>query len=324
MLITEDIFCAFLQCETRSYLKFSGAVGLQREFSDWERNRVENYRQQCWGQLRSEFLEEECLVSTALPPDFDKSKYRLVMDCVVHAQGLQSRIHALERTTALGNRKLNPFLPIRFVPSEKLTRQDKLLLAFDALALSTASGKKPLFGKIIHGSEQTAVKVHLDGLLDMAKSVVGKIAAQQASNTPPPLILNKHCAECEFQTRCRQIAIEKDELSLLSGMTEKERKKQHSKGIFSVTQLSYTFRARRRPKRFTSKPEKYSHALRALAIRERKIHIAGKPALNISRNPVYLDVEGSPDRDFYYLIGLRTKSGDSYVQYSFWALTRGQ
>ena len=30
-------------------------------------------------------------------------------------------------------------------------------------------------------------------------------------------------------------------------------------------------------------------------------------------------VEGVPDRDSYYLIGLRIKSGDAYVQYSFWA-----
>ena len=205
------------------------------------------------------------------------------------------------------------------MPNEKITKHDKLLLAFDALALSTASGRKPPFGKIIHGSEQTAVKVNLDGLMDMAKSVVGKIAAQQASNAPPPLILNKHCAECEFQARCRQLAVEKDELSLLSGLTEKERKKQHSKGIFSVTQLSYTFRARRKPKRFASKPDQYSHALRALALRERKIHIAGKPELHLKQNPVYLDVEGVPDRDFYYLIGLRIKDGDSYVQHSFWA-----
>src|SRR5207249_8739408 len=155
--------------------------------------------------------------------------------------------------------------------------------------------------------------------MDMAKTIVGKIAAQQTSQTPPPLVLNKHCAECEFKARCRQVAVEKDDLSLLSSMTEKERKQQHNKGIFSVTQLSYTFRARRKPKRFASKPDKYSHALRALALRERKIHIAGKPELKLKGKPVYMDVEGVPDRDFYYLIGLRIKSGDAYVQYAFWA-----
>ena len=66
-------------------------------------------------------------------------------------------------------------------------------------------------------------------------------------------------------------------------MTAKERQ-QHAKGIFSVTQLSYTFRARRKPKRFAAKPDKYSHALRALALREGKIHIAGRPELNIQES----------------------------------------
>jgi len=129
--------------------------------------------------------------------------------------------------------------------------------------------------------------------------VVDTIASQQANSMPPPLVLNKHCAACEFQGRCRQSARETDDLSLLARMTDKEIKKQHRKGIFSVTQLSYTFRARRRPKRLAAKAAPYSHALKALAIRERKIYIAGKPDLKLQGTPVYFDVEGIPDRDFY-------------------------
>jgi hypothetical protein len=67
------------------------------------------------------------------------------------------------------------------------------------------------------------------------------------------------------------------------------------------------------------KREKYHHALKALAIREKKIHIVGAPELKIDGTPVYLDVEGLPDRDFYYLIGLRVKTADAVVQHSFWA-----
>ena len=115
--------------------------------------------------------------------------------------------------------------------------------------------------------------------------------------------------------------MEKDDLSLLAGMSEKERKKLRSKGIFTVTQLSYTFRPRRRPKRLRDKREKYHHSLKALAIREKKIHIVGSPELKIEGTPVYLDVEGLPDRDFYYLIGLRIGNGDSAVQHSLWADT---
>jgi hypothetical protein len=102
-------------------------------------------------------------------------------------------------------------------------------------------------------------------------------------------------------------------------MTEKERRKLHDKGIFTVTQLSYTFRPRRHPKKLRDKPEKYRHSLRALAIRQKKIHILGNPEIEIEGTPVYLDVEGLPDRDFYYLIGVRLGSGDSAAQYSLWA-----
>jgi predicted RecB family nuclease len=67
------------------------------------------------------------------------------------------------------------------------------------------------------------------------------------------------------------------------------------------------------------KREKYHHSLKALAIREKKIHIVGSPELKIEGTPVYLDVEGLPDRDFYYLIGMRIGNDESAVQHSLWA-----
>jgi predicted RecB family nuclease len=102
-------------------------------------------------------------------------------------------------------------------------------------------------------------------------------------------------------------------------MTEKERTDFNSKGIFTVTQLSFTFRPRRRPKGLKDKRERHHYALKALAIREKKLHIVGSPEIKIEGTPVYLDVEGLPDRGFYYLVGIRTKVGDSAVQHSLWA-----
>ena len=63
------------------------------------------------------------------------------------------------------------------------------------------------------------------------------------------------------------------------------------------------------------------HSLKARAIREQKIHIVGSPELKIEGTPVYLDVEGLPDRDFYYLIGVLIGNGESAVQHSLWADT---
>ena len=136
------------------------------------------------------------------------------------------------------------------------------------LCFPKSLGREVSLGKIIHGDNHATLKVKTPGLTGEMRKRLDKIAALLSSTTPPDLILNRHCGECEFQARCRQKAIEKDDLSLLANMKEKERKKFNTEGIFTVTQLSYTFRPRRRPKRLRDKREKYHHALKALAIRE--------------------------------------------------------
>jgi predicted RecB family nuclease len=199
--------------------------------------------------------------------------------------------------------------------TNKLTKEHKLLLALDALLLSEAIGYAVNLGKIVHGDSRATLKVKTPGLVSEARKRIKDIAALLARNTPPDLVLNRHCGQCEFQARCRRQAMEKDGLSLLSGMSEKERKKLHAKGIFTVTQLSYTFRPRRRRRKSRGKQQKHYHSLRALAIREKKIHAVGIPDPKLDGTPVYLDVEGLPDHDFYYLIGVRIGTGEDAVQH---------
>jgi predicted RecB family nuclease len=211
------------------------------------------------------------------------------------------------------------YSPVRFVRNEKVSRFDKLMLAFHALALHRLSTNPPGNGKLIYGSQYKLVTVPLTKLLEKVRHYVIQVMKQQKSRMAPPLVLNKHCQECEFRARCRQTAVDKDDLSLLTNITAKERQKLHDKGIFSVMQLSYTFRPRKRRTFKGSQAFKHEPALKALAIRKDRIHVVGTPVFNIPESTVYLDVEGIPDRDFYYLIGLRYKEKDEYVQHSFWA-----
>ena len=106
---------------------------------------------------------------------------------------------------------------------------------------------------------------------------------------PKRRILNRHCPECEFQNQCRQKAIEKDDLSLLSGITEAARSSSRNKGIFTVTQLSYTFRSRRAPRRAKNPATPHYFALRALAIRENTVYIHGSPRFSKAETQVYRD-----------------------------------
>jgi len=100
------------------------------------------------------------------------------------------------------------FRPVRFVPNAKLTRLDKLAVAFDALALSRLTGCLPPIAKIIHGPDYTVTAVRLPKLVDEAQSYIAELRAQQASAALLPVILNKHCPACAFQSRCHQVATE--------------------------------------------------------------------------------------------------------------------
>jgi predicted RecB family nuclease len=150
------------------------------------------------------------------------------------AQDLACTLHAVERVPSDSPGTPAQFIPTRFVFTNKLGRHDKLLLAFDALVLSETLGREVVFGKIIHGEEFVTLKVKTSVLVSEVRSITAKIATLISDKKPPDLVLNRHCPECEFRDRCRQKAIETDDLSLLAGISEDERNRHRSKGIFTV------------------------------------------------------------------------------------------
>lgn len=319
MNITVSLFEAALKCSTKCFLRSLGETRRDNSYANWVRTQTESYRALGIQGLMAGVAHNELIIGALGSENIKSADWRLAVDVMARAQGLECNLHAVQRIPSIARCQPAQLIPIRFIFTNKLTRDDKLLLAFDALVLSEMLGREINLGKITHGDNYATLRVRTSVLTGDVRKVNKKIANLLSSNSPPDLILNRHCAECEFQAQCRQKAIEKDDLSLLSRMTEKERKKFNSKGLFTVTQLSYTFRPRRRPKRLVAKREKYHHSLQALAIRERKIHVVGNPELKIEGTSVFLDVEGLPDRDSYYLIGVRFQTTGRFIHHSLWA-----
>jgi predicted RecB family nuclease len=318
MRIASSLFQAYLKCPTKCFLQLIGESPVENVYAKWEKSTAEAYRNKEILRLISKLSPNYLNVSSGVE-GLKSGEWHFAVNFVAYTQDLEANIHAVERIGSKGRRKIAQLTPIRFIWTSKLNKVDKLLLGFDAIVLSQVLRRKVEVGKIIYGDDRSTLKVKTSALAGEVRRLTAKIAQLLANPSAPELILNSHCPECEFQGRCRQKAIERDDLSLLYSMSQKERKKLVAKGIFTVTQLSYTFRPRRRPKRLRDKREKYHHSLRALAIREKKIHVIGSPELKIEGTPVYFDVEGLPDRDFYYLIGVRIGNGDLSVQHSLWA-----
>ncbi len=221
-------------------------------------------------------------------------------------------------------------VPVSLSPWNKPDSSDNLLVCFGALALSQVTGNLAEVGTLIYGEEHRRKTVKIGDQIAQTQQAIGAIEATCYGREPPPLVLNRHCAVCDFQARCRHLAIERDDLSLLSAMTSKERAKSNAKGVFTITQLSYGYRPRRRkrtrPDAESSKKSnkraplvRNDHKLKALAVKKKQIHVVGAPSLTFNGTPTFLDIEGMPDRNFYYLVGLRFPSGGEQVERSFWA-----
>src|SRR3989449_6036004 len=209
------------------------------------------------------------------------------------------------------------------VGTYSISTEQKLAIAFTGYVLGRLQPTPPMAGRLIamDGTSHTVT------LAKSATDLMPLLEPLQAWTTgaspePPPIVLNKHCPLCPFQHLCHAQAEQEDNLSLLNGVTARVIRQYEKKGIFTVKQLSYLFKPRKR-KKGIRKPPPVTHKveLQALAIREKKIYLQELPIL--SRHPVelFVDMEGVPDKGLYYLIGVLLCEGDTTKYSAFWADT---
>lgn len=317
--ITRDALESYLYCKTKAHLKLAGHHG---SISDYEGLLVairREVRQKVVGKILTRHPEQEVARNITLTSTALREGPSFVLDAV-----FEDDLHALVfdglkkigEPSALGDFH---YVPMLFHEGRKVGKGQRLLLEAHGLLLSRIQGRSPAYGVVWHGRECKATRVRLSQDLRKAERILQEVREMAYKDTPPQLILNDHCQVCEFRQRCYDLAVKDDNLSLLRGMGEKEIRAYGQKGIFTVAQLSYTFRYRKPRKRAKHHAHPHYHSLQARSIRTGIVHIHGSPSLPTAGIRVYLDIEGIPERDFYYLIGVAVESGVSISHHQFWA-----
>ena len=319
MTITDQLFEAFLQCPTKCFLRAKGEAPTGNVYSDWVRGQSESYRSAGATRLVERLSAIKPPSELLDPANAIAANWRCAVDVRARSQNLESHIHAVERIPPQLGGPSAQLVPMRFVRANRPNNVDKLMLAFDAYVLSETMGRQVTFGRIVHGDDQTSLRIKTAVLMGQVRKVIERIGKLFQTKCSPDLVLNRHCAECEFQAGCRQKAMEIDELSLFSGMKPEERERHRRRGIFTVNQLSYTFRPRRQSKREKPLGKPHNFALQALAIRENTVYVHGSPQLPDAETSVYLDIEGLSTSGPYYLLGVLLVSPGREEFHSFWA-----
>ena len=139
MKITSYLFEAYLKCPTKCFLRSLGEADRGNAYANWVKTRNESYRDEGLKRLMEGV---KCVIGPTDAGHLETAKWRLAVDLVALAQNLESSIHAVERLPSEGPGQPSQFTPIRFSFTNKVTRDDKLLVAFDALSLSKILGRR--------------------------------------------------------------------------------------------------------------------------------------------------------------------------------------
>jgi predicted RecB family nuclease len=248
-LITEDILLSSFCCPLKGYLKFVGVKGTPSDYELFIDAAQREYILNAQRSLQQRYTNGLHLQGATIAKAELQHGVDLILDARIENPLFSLRLHGLLKVP--GTSPLGPFyyVPILFHEGQCIHATQKQLLALWSLALGEVQRKLPERGTIVYGSTQKLVRVSLTAHLQTMSGFLHELEQLPTRTTPPKLVLNEHCQICEFRQRCAEQAMQADELSLLRGMGEKEITKYQRKGIFTITQLSYTFRPRKKAKR---------------------------------------------------------------------------
>jgi len=162
-IITAQLFDAYLKCHTKCFLQAIGETGERTAYAKWFRAKEETYLDKYIGLMTQDAATHGyILLGTATTGSPKTAMWRLGVGLRVRTQNFETIIQVMERVPSAKRSKSAQLIPIRFASTNKVTRNHRLLLAFDSLVLSEMPGSKVCLGKIVHGDKYAILKVKTD------------------------------------------------------------------------------------------------------------------------------------------------------------------
>jgi predicted RecB family nuclease len=315
IVIYPELLTDFANCKYKAAQRIDRLyINALSEIDNFQKCQRDKMKERWFPAINDEYLAFNGTISSFA--DLRSLSSRVFGNIRLKLNKLQCSVDGIEKGLWL-RRQQQMYFPILVSRSTMPSVLERKTLALASIIIGKFVGFTKNKGILMIGTYKQRVTVSLKAEIAALEKAIRDMVRMINAEKEGYFRLNSHCPECIYSAICRKKATDVDHLSLINGITDKEIKKLNEKGIFSVTQLSYTFRPRRSRKSVPA--VKNNHALRALAIREKKTYIVQKPQLPNHRTLVFLDIEGLPDQNFFYLTGLLIIEEGKRRYIQFWA-----
>ena len=203
--ITAAIFSAFLKCPTKARLLAIGERSRETYFSDVEAGISSMCKSRAWRMLhdRGESAEPATFGQMTDGVDFGTATRWFDCDTAVYDLALSQRGSAERSARKPASGEL--VVPVLFAPWEKLDLSDSLLVCFGALSLSQVTGVRAETGALVYGDNLRRRTVRISDHAARLDRTLQAIGSLLPGGQEPLLVLNAHCAVCDFRSKCRGV-----------------------------------------------------------------------------------------------------------------------
>ncbi|MCP4272498.1 MAG: IS66 family transposase [Gammaproteobacteria bacterium] len=309
--ITEDIVVAHAICECKSYLMlFQPCEGSETSYAAMLRERKRDCEKRFFGST---------VEATSFCPEKLGGKAKYIINASFYADNYfvnSSNLKKQQSDSKLNNRH-HDYEPLIVSDLNNISCEDKIRASYIGYVLGFIQDRKPTTARIILADGRyKSIKLKDDSLVPILKKLNDWLKLKPKI---PPINFSKHCGICQFEQHCLKFAEADDSIALLGNMPASVRKRFESKGVFTIKQLSYVYKPRRRSKCRGDRKPVHQYELQALAIRTKYIYTSELLELYKSDVEIYVDIESIPDKQFHYLIGVLVTSSGRQLFHSFWA-----
>jgi hypothetical protein len=128
MILSSPLFEAFLECDTKCWLRARAETGTGNIYAQWIRLKNETYCEDGRKRLVAMFPEIARTIAAPLAQHAKDSTWRLATDVRLQTNRLASSLQGIEKAPPERRNKPLQFIPYRFQFTNKITKNHKLSL----------------------------------------------------------------------------------------------------------------------------------------------------------------------------------------------------